>query len=111
MIREAATKTDVRKAKLETLLRQLNPNASRAVQQFGLRLSDSFADVPARVINPPMLEYGGGNKVLPKSGAWRAEFAFIAPQEATVWGVVALTRVDRNMADTFCKTVNLFFFK
>lgn len=110
MIREAATRTDVRKQKIIDLLRTLNPNASRAVQQFGLRLNTSFANVKARVIGPPMLEYGGKTMVKPKFGVWRAEnFAFIAPQEATVWGVLTLTRVDRSLVENFCQTVNPIF--
>lgn len=106
MIFEAATRTDVRKQKIVDLLNKLKPNTSTALQQFGLNLSRTFANVNARVIDTPMLEYGEGRTVKPAFGKWQADRnTFITPQKPTVWGVLVLTRIEKREVDNFCDAV------
>lgn len=109
MIREAATSTDIRKQKLIDILRKIDPNRSTTVQQFGLQVDTKFAEISARILDAPCLEYGSGRTAQPNLGVWRAEnMPFITPMNATVWGVLVLDgRTQRNAVDDFCKAVSL----
>lgn len=108
MIRESATSTDVRKQKIMDLLRQLQPNQSATIQQFGLQLSDKFTEVKARIIDPPKIQYA--NKAIePMNGVWRGEgLPFLKPVNASaiMWGVLILdSRTQRSSVEKFCQTV------
>lgn len=107
MIREAATSTDVRKQKIYDILRKLQPNMSETVKQFGLNISNQFAEVDARLLNPPALEYGGKRTVMPRDGVWRAEnMAFIQPRKAINWAILILDgRTQRRTVEDFRNTV------
>lgn len=70
MIRQAAGSTDQRKEKIMRLLKQVNHNGSKTIQSFGLKVDNEFIDVPARLLNPPMIEYKNRKTVEPKRGAW-----------------------------------------
>lgn len=109
MIRQAATSTDVRKKKIIDILRKLQPNNSLAIQQFGLRMAADFTQIDARILNPPVLEYGRGETVQVQRGVWRAEGkSFIAPVRMQNWGVLILhDRTQRGVVEAFCRTVSL----
>lgn len=108
MIRQSATSTDERKRKLMDMLRKLQPNQSATVQQFGLQISAEFAEIQARILKLPTLEYGQRKAIVPQVGVWRAEnMPFIAPQEIRNWGVLIMhDRTQRGSVNQFCQTVS-----
>lgn len=107
MVREAATSTDFRKKKIQEILDKIKYNDAAAVKGFGLSVDGQFAKIPARILNPPMLEYGKNQTVLPSRGAWRAEnLDFIVPKNIINWGVLIFDKyTQRSQVEAFCRTV------
>lgn len=96
MIREAATSTDVRKQKIMDMLRRIQYNQSNAVTGFGLTVGDRFAEIPARILDAPMLQYNG-RAIKPQRGEWRGENAgFLEAQKVINWGVLMLDNRTRE---------------
>lgn len=107
MIREAATPTDIRKKKIMDILNQIKYNGANSVQGFGLRVADQFAEIPARILDAPTLQYK--NKTIrPARGEWRPEnYEFIVPQQNVNWGVLILdNRVQENKVRELCSMVS-----
>lgn len=109
MIREAATSTDVRKNKILNILNQIKYNDASSVRGFGLKVDDKFAEIPARILEPPMLQYKD-RTIRPQRGEWRPEnMHFITPKEAVQWGVLILdNRVRESDVDGVCRMVSEF---
>lgn len=110
MIKEAATSTDVRKQKLMDILRKIDPNRSPTVQQFGLQVDTNFAQIQARILVPPTLEYTQGRTVIPRDGVWKAEnIGFIQSMNATNWGVLCLDdRTQQSAVKELCGMVSFY---
>lgn len=108
MIREAATSTDIRKDKILRILNQIKYNEADSVKGFGLRVDNEFAEIPARILDPPILAYAGNRTVRPARGEWRAEnMEFIVPQKNINWGVLMLdNRVQESQVHDLCKMVS-----
>lgn len=114
MIKEAATSTDVRKAKVMNLLNQLKVNKTKIVGEFGLQISDQFAEIDARILNAPDLEYGQGRTVPPRNGVWNAErtpfLQPVKPSAGIVWGVLVLdNRIYDNFVNDMCQMVSYYY--
>lgn len=90
MIKQAATSTDVRRKKIMDLLRNINHNACPTLQQFGVSVATDFSKVPARVLDPPVLEYANQKKAFPKKGVWEGGGHFLFPVTLTNWAVLTL---------------------
>lgn len=112
MIRQAATSTNVRKEKIEKILKEINYNRSMTVQKFGLRVDDKFAQIPARILDAPRLEYSCGKTIQPKLGVWRPDnMPFITSMNATQWGVLVLDdRTREPLVNDFCRKVRAFIY-
>lgn len=107
MIRVAASSTDERKKKIENILNQIKYNDADSVKGFGLRVGEQFAEIPARILDAPQLQYK--NKTIqPARGEWRAEgFEFIVPERAVNWGVLILDgRVRESAVNEVCQMVS-----
>lgn len=107
MIREAATSTDVRKQKILNILNQIKYNEAESVRGFGLTVDSQFAEIPARILDAPTLQYK--NKIVrPARGEWRAEgFEFIVPEKAVNWGVLILdNRIPESAVREVCQMVS-----
>lgn len=99
MIRQAATSTDVRKQKIMNILNEIKYNEADTVKGFGLRVDSQFAQIPARILTPPTLEYQNKKFIQPNRGEWRAEQAqFITPQQNVNWGVLVLDNRTQDSA-------------
>lgn len=91
MIRIAATSTDERKRKIMEMLQKINHNSSDCVKSFGIQVDQNFTTVPARILDPPKLEYGNKRTVIPKRGVWRADgLPFLDPRGADLWAILVL---------------------
>lgn len=96
MIRVAATSTDIRKDKIMEMLRKINHNQSKCVQSFGIQLDQNFATIPARILDPPALEYGNKKPIYPSRGVWRADrLPFLYPKGADKWAILVMD--NRNV--------------
>ncbi|KFB40608.1 AGAP011537-PA-like protein [Anopheles sinensis] len=80
IIKFAATSTDVRKQKIMNLVRSINYGQCPTYLDFGIGVGNDFEKVPARIIDPPNIEYASKKVVRPMRGTWRAEgMPFIQP--------------------------------
>lgn len=106
MIREAATSTDVRKQKILNILNQIKYNEAESVRGFGLTVDSQFAEIPARILDAPTLQYKN-KTVRPSRGEWRADgFEFIVPEKAVNWGVLILdNRIAESAVQDVCQMV------
>lgn len=107
MIREAATSTDVRKSKIMDILKQIKYNEADSVKGFGLKVADQFAEINARILTAPVLQYKD-KAITPQRGEWRAENTkFINPEQAVVWGVLILdNRTQESQVRDVCGMVS-----
>lgn len=88
------------------LLRQIDHNRTPTMHQFGLNVDNKFAQVDARVLDPPMIQYGNTVQK-PFKGVWRGENCqFLQPETALVWGVLNTDRqTRRSNIEEFCTMV------
>lgn len=109
MIKVAATSTDVRKEKLINIFLKQSPNISRTLQPFGLKLSTDFAQINARKIDAPILEYGDNETVQPQQGVWRTDnLSFINATEVDRWSVLVLdAKTTLSVVKEFCTMVGI----
>lgn len=107
MIKEAATSTDVRKQKILGILNQIQYNNADAVKGFGLKVGDQFAEIPARILDAPMLQYKDRD-IKPARGEWRAEGVnFIQAERAVIWGFLVLdNRLQESLVRDVCGMVS-----
>lgn len=104
MIRYAATSTDVRKDKTLNILNQFNYNTSDVVRGFGLSVDSKFAEIAARILNAPSLQYHSST-VRVSRGQWRNE-KFISTRDQFKWGVLCFdNRPDQRLVETLCSMV------
>lgn len=107
MIKVAATSTDERRQKIMDMLRQITHNQSPTLKQFGIQVSTEFANVPARILPAPTLEYNNNKTVVPAKGQWRVDnLQFLQPKALTRYAVLIM---DRNVRDVrqFCECVSV----
>lgn len=97
MIKESATSTDARKQKIMDILRKINHNGSKCLNQFGLGVANDFTQIPARILDPPTLEYNGGKQARPQKGVWNATGPFLFPKNIENWSIFCLDqRTNEN---------------
>uniref|UniRef100_A0A6M2DIC2 Putative germ-line stem cell division protein hiwi/piwi n=1 Tax=Xenopsylla cheopis TaxID=163159 RepID=A0A6M2DIC2_XENCH len=105
MIKCAATPTELREKKIMDAYNNSRIENHPAVKEFNLSIDSRFEKVDARVLDPPKLEYAGGNVVTPREGVWRAErekfLKAVTIQNWTVLNLDFRTRIDA--IDFFCK--------
>lgn len=76
LIRYSATSSDLRKRKIQDLLRRIDYKSDPTIMGFGIDIDKNFQKTDARVIDPPSLLYSGNMSVTPQRGVW-AEKNFI----------------------------------
>lgn len=107
MIRISATSTDVRKQKIMDILSQINYNACKTVQDFGLQVDNKFAEIPARILEAPSLNYANGS-IKPRDGVWRPDNKhFLDPKTNVNFGFLNMDRrTQRSNVDNLGRMVN-----
>lgn len=107
MIREAATSTDVRKAKIMAMLQKMRHNEAPALKQFGIGVASEFTAVKARVLDAPTLEYGKMSKVRPMRGVWNPAGEFLRPMAIPNWAVLIMDqRTNQHAVNDFIANVS-----
>ncbi|XP_014218616.1 protein argonaute-4 isoform X2 [Copidosoma floridanum] len=72
MIRAAATDTDRRKQKIMDACHPIQHNQNSSMREFDISISGEFEKVPARVLDPPPIQYYSNNVARVAKGVWRA---------------------------------------
>ncbi|KAJ6641425.1 Protein argonaute-2, partial [Pseudolycoriella hygida] len=89
IIKQAATSTDDRKAKIMELIRKISHNQSPVIRGFGMQVGSDFEKVPIRQLEAPKLVYGGNKTVQPQTGVWRGEnMQFLMPKTRVQWAIL-----------------------
>lgn len=111
MVKLAATSTDERRRKIMDMLHQIAHNQSPALNQFGVTVGTDFAQIPARVLNTPELEYKNGKIVVPVHGRWRVESAqFLISKPLSKYAVLIMDKyVHDNQVKEFCGLVSYVY--
>ncbi|XP_013179888.1 PREDICTED: protein argonaute-2-like [Papilio xuthus] len=89
MVQEAATAPNIRKNKIEEVIKNMNYSANPFFKHFGLQISDKFLEVEAKVLQPPRLLVGDRKAVDPRRGVWNAT-TVLQPSALRSWGFVAI---------------------
>ncbi|XP_076752627.1 argonaute 2 [Xylocopa sonorina] len=110
MIREAATNTDSRKAKILNGFDKMNLNNQPTLtNEFHLSVQGEFEQIPARVLPAPLLQYKE-RQVKVQKGVWRAD-KFYKPciLEENSWTILNLDTYvqDRELYDLQQKLQNI----
>ncbi|EJD05760.1 Piwi-domain-containing protein [Fomitiporia mediterranea MF3/22] len=91
--------------RLEILRRgmeQLQFGSSTFTQQAGLRVSPQPMSISGRLLNPPVMMYGGGSKLSPNSGSWNMVGRRLTePKDVENWGVMSFARIELAAIQTF----------
>nr|AGH30327.1 argonaute-2 [Nilaparvata lugens] len=90
MVRNAAKPPDERRRRIAMALRKANFNNDKCVQEFGIHVSDRFAEVNGRVLEPPTLEYNR-QQIKPTKGVWRSG-RFLQAVEIKNWAIINCDR-------------------
>lgn len=108
MIKLAATPTDERRRKIMDMLQRIAHNQSPTLKQFGVRVGSEFAQIPARVLNTPELEYKNGKTVIPVQGRWRTDNTqFLITKPLSKYAVLIMDKyVHDNQVKEFCALVS-----
>ncbi|KAK4880345.1 hypothetical protein RN001_008491 [Aquatica leii] len=96
MIRVAATSTIDRKLKIMDGIRAANFARDDSAREFGISVNENFAQIQARVLDPPKLKYAN-NQVMPRKGVWRAE-KFDLSERLSNWCIFSAD--DRTTSQT-----------
>lgn len=109
MIKESATSTDIRKQKIMDILRKIAHNNSKCLNQFGLGVANEFTQIPARILDPPSLDYYGSKTARPQKGAWNPAGPFLIPMTIENWAIYCLDARtnDNSLYDMGRKVKNI----
>uniref|UniRef100_UPI00358DE5BC protein argonaute-2-like isoform X2 n=1 Tax=Myxine glutinosa TaxID=7769 RepID=UPI00358DE5BC len=72
MIRATARSAPDRQEEISKLMKSASFNADPYVREFGVNVKDVMMEVMGRVLNPPLLQYGGRTRTVatPSQGVW-----------------------------------------
>lgn len=65
---------DAHKEMIFSHLQEIKHNQCETIRAFGLRIAETFTRVPARLIQPPLVEYRDCKTVKPKNGEWKMNY-------------------------------------
>ncbi|KAK4880334.1 hypothetical protein RN001_008480 [Aquatica leii] len=96
MIKIAATSTTDRKHKIMNGIKTANFAKDECAREFDISVNEKFAQIQARVLDPPKLKYAN-NQVMPRKGVWRAE-KFDSSERLSNWCIFSAD--DRTTPQT-----------
>ncbi|XP_024085954.1 protein argonaute-2-like [Cimex lectularius] len=86
MVRLAAVSAPARKQKIVSSMRSIKFNSDPCIKEFKLSVAEEFTKVPARILNPPVLDYKGAQARV-NSGVWRSG-KFLNPKNLEKWAIL-----------------------
>lgn len=97
MVRNAARPPQERKLRIMETVQRVNYNRDQCINEFGIQVvADQFQRVPARVLDPPKLEYFGNRPVIPRAGVWRNLRFLRASDLGCEWVILNLDERTRD---------------
>lgn len=97
MVRNAARPPHERKSRILESVKRVNYNQDQCIKEFGFQvMDDHFQKVPARVLEPPKLEYFGNRPVIPRAGVWRNQRFLRASELGGEWVILNLDERTRD---------------
>ena len=92
MIRHTAIPAPDRMQKITELIRKLHYESDPYCRDFGISIDNQMVTIQGRVLDPPLLKYGPGNrpgKEMPHDGSWKNTKQMLDPKELKEWAVVS----------------------
>ncbi|XP_050538341.1 protein argonaute-2-like isoform X4 [Daktulosphaira vitifoliae] len=89
MVKNAARPPSDRRNNIENSIKEINYNADPVLKEFGIEIQESFANIPARVLDQPVLSYQDQREIKPRLGVWRAD-KFLEAIKLSKWVVLNL---------------------
>jgi eukaryotic translation initiation factor 2C len=101
-------KPEPRIQKIKQSIQTLDFRNNPFLAAFGMSISDRMADVPARILQPPRIEFARGVKVVPRQGTWElnASQQYLKPVTLHSWGLVVFEnegRLSRGKVESFVR--------
>lgn len=108
MIRGTCIKPQDRADKITRNIRQLDISRNEYMREFGLRLENELAVVPARILPPPRIEYARKSMVDPRDGGWRLDPSkkMYIGQRLESWGILVFEdemRFSQHLVHSFVR--------
>ncbi|CAB4019639.1 argonaute-2-like isoform X3, partial [Paramuricea clavata] len=92
MIRHTTIPAPDRMQKITELIRKLRYESDPYCQDFCISIDNEMVTIQGRVLDPPLLMYGPGNRLgkeMPHDGTWKNTKQMLDPKELKEWAVVA----------------------
>ena len=99
MIRHTAQPADVRERRIKSIVNEAKFNDDPLVKEFGMTVSSDMISVPARVLQPPTLQYCDQNTIRPPQdkGSWdMRDSKFFKGAKVEGWAVVNCSKYYRD---------------
>jgi eukaryotic translation initiation factor 2C len=98
MIRHTAQPADVRERRINSIVKEAKFNDDPLVKEFGMTVSSEMVSVPARVLQPPTLQYDQNTiRPLQDKGSWdMRDSKFFKGAKVEGWAVVNCSWYCRN---------------
>ncbi|PKS13025.1 hypothetical protein jhhlp_000366 [Lomentospora prolificans] len=106
MIRIAVTRPPVRKANIMQRFATLDYHNDPYLQQYGIKINSHFMKTEARLLKPPVIQFGNTKAEPGTSGRWdlRGKKFFKAnSRELKVWGFVIFADVQESVVTLFSR--------
>ncbi|KAH7055312.1 Piwi domain-containing protein [Linnemannia elongata] len=108
MLRAASMKPEPRIQKIKQSIQTLDFRNNPFLAAFGMSISDRMADVPARVLQAPRIEFARGVKVVPRQGTWElnASQQYLGGATLRSWGILVFEnegRLHRGKVESFIR--------
>ncbi|CAB4018547.1 argonaute-2-like isoform X2, partial [Paramuricea clavata] len=92
MIRHTAIPAPDRLQKITELIRKLHYESDPYSRDFGISIGNEMVTIQGRVLDPPLLMYGPGNrpgKEMPRDGSWKITKKMLDPKELKEWALIS----------------------
>ena len=104
MIRAITKPADEREREIKQKFSASGITSDPVLKDFGISVSDKMVEVPARVLNPPLLKYDHDQTVKPpqNKGAWEVRGRFFEGAQINGYAVLVFSKyVKKNEVDRF----------
>ena len=99
MIRHTAIPAPDRMQKIMELIRKLHYDSDPYSRDFGISIGNEMVTIQGRVLDPPILMYGPGNrpgKETPRDGSWKITKPMLDPKELREWALISYMHDDNR---------------
>ena len=111
MIKVTAVKPHERQQMIKQSLKERNEafQNDKYAKSFGISVQDRFCEIDARVLNPPVLNYGKNGSIVakPRDGKWKVgeQATFIDPRPLERWAIFDTVTMSRDEIENFINAI------